>query len=163
MGDALPVWRRHYSRAKLHGCDYVPASVERCREINGKIATIFQAGWEDLQGSWDVIYCSNVLEHFVNHVDIARSLLSHCQILYVMTPYKERQGGKDITSMNESGHVTTLYRDTFKQVGAVRTKVIRAPVAWGPTYWQELRSRLGMYRRLRPYHPMRQIIYTITP
>src|SRR3954447_5926304 len=56
LGDALPIWHEHYPAARLYGCDYVPTSVERAREAYGNFATVFQAGWEDLRGSWDVIY-----------------------------------------------------------------------------------------------------------
>lgn len=89
LGDALPVWHRYYPAANLFGCDVAQVAVDRSVELYGNLADFFRASFEEIQDTWDVIYCSNVLEHFKQHVEIARELLNHCTILYVMNLFPE--------------------------------------------------------------------------
>jgi hypothetical protein len=50
-------------------------AVKRCQQRYGEIAQFFRASFEEIEGFWDVIYCSNVLERFEQHLEIAAVLL----------------------------------------------------------------------------------------
>jgi len=164
LGDAIPVWRGYYPDAELFGCDVAEVCIARCIQQFGKLAKFFKAGFEDLRGKWDVIYCSNVLEHFETPAAIAEVLLRHCKILYVMTPYRELRGGHVLTADGSSFHVVSLFRETFDSIpgATVRSRVIRAPGAWSLPWSREIEWQL--HRVLCPSlgPPPRQIVYTIT-
>jgi len=168
LGDAMPVWKKRYPRANLSGCDISKTAIARATERYGSIATFFQASFEEISGNYDVCICSNVLEHFEQHVDIARHLLSHCRILYVMTPYAEMNHGKHLTPRPGEIHVATFLEDSFDALrtnpgATINNTVIRCPRAWGPSIPGEV---LWHFRYLMgwispPSPPRRQIIYTI--
>src|SRR5579872_1299297 len=42
LGDALPVWRQHYPKARLYGCDFSGTAIRRCQEVYGSIAHFFK-------------------------------------------------------------------------------------------------------------------------
>lgn len=166
LDDALPVWKKYYPQARLFGCDVAESAISRAKKRYGEIAEFFLAGFEDLQGKWDVIYCSNVLEHFEQHVEIAAALLAHCKVLYVMTPYLELQDGRPIVPRPGSFHVATFDKETFNSLetghGAViKTKVVRCPGAWGEGIVSEFVSRVRCLLKGYVYTPRRQIIYSI--
>lgn len=165
LGDALPVWHEHYPEARLSGCDVAQSAVDRCAEAYGSIATFFRASFEEIRGSWDVIFCSNTLEHFEQNVEIAQALLGLCKILYVMTPYMETRNGQPLRPAPGQFHVATLTRSTFSSLessgmASIETQVIRTPGAWGVDWKHELlwvaRRALGRGKD----RPPRQIIYT---
>ncbi|MFN0159029.1 MAG: class I SAM-dependent methyltransferase [Bacteroidota bacterium] len=171
VGDALPVWRKHYPMAELHGMDVSQRAIERATKEYGSIARFQQGGFNDITGHFDVMYCCNVLEHFENHVEIARTLLQHCSILYIMTPYAEVSvKGRQLSITHpEAMHVATFLDGTFDEMaqneGAeVSVKVIRTPVAWGPSFPVEflwhVHYMLGKIHAPSP--PRRQIIYTLS-
>jgi SAM-dependent methyltransferase len=169
VGDALAVWHRRYPQAKLFGSDVSQVAIERAKREFGHIAHFEQWTFEEIQGQFDVIYCSNVMEHFENHVDIAELLLKRCEILYIMTPYAELNNGRTLDRAPLDLHVASFFDDTFdvlKERDNVRieTKVVRCPVAWGASLPAEilwhLRYCAGMIASPSP--PRRQIIYTIT-
>lgn len=166
LGDALPVWHQHCPEARLYGCDVAQSAVDRCTESYGKIASFFRASFEEIQGNWDVIFCSNTLEHFEQHVEIAQLLLGMCKILYVMTPYRETRNGQPLTPSTGQFHVVTLDESSFSALersgmATIETKVIRAPGAWSVSWKHEVlwyaRRMLGRGKD----RPPRQIIYTI--
>jgi SAM-dependent methyltransferase len=166
LGDALPIWKKYYPKSELYGADVAQIAVDRCTEIYGDIAHFFRASFEEIDQNWDVIYCSNVLEHFEQHVEIAEMLLNHCKILYVMTPYLELDNGKRLTSPNESFHVATLDKTSFsplveKGLATISTRVIRCPLAWSPDWKGEIVWQIKRLFRVINSNPRRQIIYSI--
>lgn len=167
LGDALPVWRRHYPRARLSGCDFSPVAILRCKERYGDIAQFFCASFEEIEGEYDVIYCSNVLEHFGSYLEIAKIFLRRCRLLYVMVPYRELRNGKPLAPGNDYYHKTTFELSSFDGLVAavgdcsVTAKVIRAPGAWSPTLMGELRWLVRRHILGRPGFPPRQAVFTI--
>ncbi len=168
LGDAMPVWKKRYPRAKLSGCDISQTAITRATERYGSIASFFRASFEEIDGMYDVCFCSNVLEHFEQHVDIARHLLRHCRTLYVMTPYAEMNHGKPLSPRPGEIHVATFLEDSFDALrndpgATISTKVIKCPGAWGPSIPGEIlwHIRYFMGWISPPSPPRRQIIYTI--
>ena len=89
LGDALPVYRAHFPKAKLMGVDFSSRAIEACRLRYGSIGTFLEGGCETVPDV-DVIVASNVLEHLPADREVARSLLLKCRELYVVVPYQER-------------------------------------------------------------------------
>ena len=169
LGDAAAVWHKAYPRARLFGCDVSQVAVDRATQDYGSIASFTRSSFEEIEGMYDVIFCSNVLEHFEQHVAIARELLTHCKILYAMTPYAELNNGRPMAPAPGAIHVATFLEDTFASLGQgadvrITTKVIRCPIAWGPRFPTEvlwhIKYALGLIHAPSP--PRRQIIYTMS-
>lgn len=166
LGDSIPVWYMHYPRARLFGSDVAQVAVDRCIESYGNIARFFRASFEEIQGNWDVIFCSNVLEHFEQYAEIAEHLLGHCRLLYVMTPYSETRNGQRLTPGTGDFHVVTLDESSFstleaKGLASVSSKVVRTPGAWSPDWKGEIKWAVRRaFGRTRDRVP-REIIYTI--
>lgn len=175
LGDGMPVWKKRYPQADLYGCDISEAAVLQCNERYGNIASFFTSSTEELSGVWDVIYCSNVLEHFEDPAGMAALLLPHCRVLYAMTPYKQQ----DIAS-TDAEHKCVLDKHTFDGLlasgtaSSVATTLVKCPGAWGPAdpFWvwswhiaRYIGGSILKHRDFRrainvPRYP-RQIIYTI--
>ncbi len=169
LGDALLIWHRHYPKAEMFGCDVSETAIARATELYSSIAKFTRASFEEIKGFYDVIFCSNVLEHFEQHVEIARELLTHCKVLYVMTPFAELNNGRPLVPSPQSFHVASFFEDTFSSLekecnATVKTKVVRCPVAWSPSFKSEVMWHMKYLMGLisSPSSPRRQIIYTIT-
>lgn len=103
LGDAMPVYRRAFPKARLAGIDISPGAISRCTERYGYIAT-FQAGDHLAVPRSDVIIRSNVFEHLEDYREVARTLLGKCHDLYVIVPYREVivPGGEHLHSFDRS-------------------------------------------------------------
>ena len=171
LGDALAVWHQRYPSAKLYGCDVAETAIGRCRETYGQVAQFFRSSFEEIDGFWDIIYCSNVLEHFEQHVEIAEELLAHCKVLFLLTPFVELKNGSPlyVGAEEDSHHVATLYRNTFdvlKRSGkASRIETVTFSCSdggWGLTRRQRIRWIIGSLLRNHyiEQEPL-QILYAI--
>lgn len=168
LGDALLVWHKKYPSAELYGCDVAETAVKRCQERYGGFARFFRASFEELQGFWDVIYCSNVLEHFEQYLEIAEALLIRCKVLFVLTPFGELKDGNPLKPNGEEYHVATLYRDSFDvlvrrdRASRIETLIMACPPAWGLTRLQRIRWLVGLALRTRYiFQEPLQILYAI--
>lgn len=139
MGDALPAFHARYPALELHGCDVSSAAIDQARACYGEIATFHVWGFEEIQGCFDVIYCSNTLEHFENYLNIARQLLTHCKRLYILVPYLELgENGRPLEPADGQWHVATFDAASFDplmreaKVSRIRHWLHPCPVAWGP-------------------------------
>jgi SAM-dependent methyltransferase len=168
LGDALPVWRGKYPSAELYGCDVAETAVKRCEERYGGIARFFRSSFEELQGFWDVIYCSNSLEHFEQHVEIAEALLVRCKVLFVLVPFGELKDESPLKPDGEQYHVATFYKDSFDalvgrgKASRIETLIMACPPAWGLTRVQRIRWLAGLVLRNRHiFQEPLQILYAI--
>ena len=88
-GDALFEIERRFPDIHLMGMDIEAQHILGAKQI--------YPGFEFIQGdifhlpnlSWDVIYCSNVLEHFyrAKALKAAKILSNRCSTLFIMAPY----------------------------------------------------------------------------
>lgn len=162
LGDALPVFKNKYPDAKLSGCDFSETGIARCQKQFGDISSFFTASIDSLNGEWDVIYCSNVLEHFPDPVDLADKMLGHCRILYLMLPYRELNGEELLTpaTMNKNGHMYSFFKDSFDGLIAKGSaKTINAfiddcPKAWG---WKLNKKIFHVLSAIRHFHNLKSI------
>lgn len=88
-GDAFPVYRGAFPRAKLKGVDFSAEAIRLCTERYRELGEFYCGTVEDVPHS-DVIICSNVIEHIDDDVDVVKRLLERCRKLYVVVPYKEQ-------------------------------------------------------------------------
>lgn len=137
LGDALRHFAETYPNAALHGIDFSRTAVERCRAQLGGKAAVAVGDIEGVLGRYDVIYCSNTLEHFADYEAKARRLISHCARLCVLVPYQEMRDGRPLVPDPEQHHQVTFHRRSFDflitEGGARRitTAVFSCPGAWG--------------------------------
>jgi SAM-dependent methyltransferase len=88
LGDAIPVYRKHFPKAKLLGMDISVSAVEQCREKYGALATFIRGDSRHIP-QVDIIISSNVLEHISDDKIIVKEMLNKCSALYIAVPYKE--------------------------------------------------------------------------
>jgi SAM-dependent methyltransferase len=168
LGDALLVWHQKYPSAELHGCDVAETAVKRCQARYGGFARLFRASFEELEGFWDVIYCSNVLEHFEQHVEIAEALLLRCKVLFLLTPFGELRDESLLKPDGKEYHVATFYRDSFDalvrqdRASRIETLIEGCPHAWGFSWMQKVRwlAASALKNRCVLQEPL-QILYAI--
>ncbi|SDH18033.1 class I SAM-dependent methyltransferase [Chitinophaga filiformis] len=110
LGDAIPIYKKHYPKARFIGIDFSTAAIDICIQKFGDIAT-FMARDVDSIPSVDVIIMSNVLEHLPNDKAVVEKLLSKCKDLYIAVPYDEQQ------PLHEE-HVNSYNRNTFDYLNA---------------------------------------------
>jgi SAM-dependent methyltransferase len=171
MGDATPEFHERYPALELKGCDISATAVEAARASYGTFATFEQWAFDDIQGQYDVIYCSNTLEHFAAHVDIAAGLLGHCRRLYVLVPYMETNAdGTPLRPRPGEWHVATFDERTFDPLVArgtakqIRHWVHPCPIAWGPPpapAWKRAARRVRDVVLRRNVRPLAEIFYEI--
>lgn len=110
LGDAIPIYKEHYPKARFMGTDFSTAAIEICVKKFGDIAT-FMAKDADGIPAVDVIIMSNVLEHLPKHKEVVETLLSKCKDLYIAVPYDEQE------PLHEE-HVNSYNRHTFDYLNA---------------------------------------------
>lgn len=167
LGDALPIWKKYYPNSRLFGCDISETAIKRAKAFYGSIANFFVSSFENIEEDYDVIYCSNVIEHFEQYYEITEYLLNHCKILYILTPFVELHNGRPLSPSLGYHHVTTIYEDTFDEFEKshnvlIKKKVVKCPKAWSPSFFSEaiwhFRYLFGMIYSASP--PNRQIIFS---
>lgn len=171
MGDAIPEFHRQYPLLKLTGCDVSENAIQKAILDYGDIAKFEKWSFDDIGEHYDIIYCSNTLEHFENYIEIAELLLTRCRWLYILVPYMELRDGKRLGVEKGEWHVATFDKNSFKSLQlSGKARQIRhwlhpCPIAWGPPptpWWRRvargIRDRLT--GRARPARMM-EIFYEI--
>jgi len=138
MGDAAPEFHERYPDLKFTGCDVSDNAIQRAKDDYGNIASFEKWSFSEIRGHYDIIYCSNTLEHFENSLTIAESLLTRCRWLYILVPYLELRDGKRLQTDKSEWHVATFDERSFESLHlAGKARRIRywlhpCPIAWGP-------------------------------
>jgi len=171
LGDAIRHFSSVYPGVQLYGIDFSHTAIERCREDLGPSAKFDTDDMLSLQGHYDVIYVSNVLEHFADFRDRARYLAGHCARLCIMVPYREMNGMKDLQPDPREHHQHTFREESFDYLiteGIAMEKTIRifsCPGAWGWKPGKKIRMRIrNIFRiifRMRPIDEPQQILYNL--
>jgi cyclopropane fatty-acyl-phospholipid synthase-like methyltransferase len=162
-GDGMPEFHARYPNLKLVGQDISELAIQEAQKSYGEIAEFRVAGFEDISEDYDVIFCSNTLEHFENYLEIAEGLLKFCTWLYILVPYRELRRGTQMIDQ----HVATFDKrsfDTLLKRGAasgIRHWVRYTPGAWGsgPVTWRQWLRALVKKRRAPIAH--RQIFFEV--
>jgi SAM-dependent methyltransferase len=90
LGDSFPVYKKAFPNAQLIGFDISEEAIFKCRSKYGSIGS-FASGDLEFLPNVDVIVASNVFEHLSNDLDIAKTLLKKCKILYIIVPFEEQE------------------------------------------------------------------------
>jgi len=173
LGQAAAFFSRRYPNASISATDISEVAISRCKRHYGELAHFFTADIENVSGFFDVIYCSNVLEHFLDFEEKTRKLTSCCKQLCIMVPYNERthEGYKLTTDLTNIEHQYSFYEDSFDfllEEGLVETidsKIISCPGAWGYNRRQKITHGIDNFLRKilsKPRdHELLQIIFDI--
>ncbi|MFJ6023049.1 class I SAM-dependent methyltransferase [Brevundimonas sp. NPDC092305] len=152
-GDAFPVYREAYPKAKLVGVDISNSATDEARRKYGEFATFIAGGVEAVPAS-DVIIASNVLEHLDDDLAIATELRLKSQRLFIVVPYRE--------APLDLEHVRSYEADRFDSLGPKR-HVIYYCVGWtefGRGLIRKAVKNVGRIFRAQPVYPVnRQIMF----
>lgn len=110
-GDAFPVYRAAFPKAKLIGVDFSAEAIRLCKERYGELAPFYCGTVEDVP-KVEVVIASNVIEHFEDDMYAVRRLLEVCKSLYVVVPYKEQP--------LSSEHLRQYHEDSFSMLKPIR-------------------------------------------
>ena len=119
LGDAFPIYRSAFPKARLIGVDISDSAVESCRSQYGTIADFFQGDASSILYA-DIVIASNVLEHLYDDVGVARALLNKCKALFITVPYRERHP-------LHSEHINSYETDHFRELGQYRYCIFASP------------------------------------
>jgi hypothetical protein len=141
LGDAMPVLRRRFPNATLFGSDFSDVAIRRCREQFGELADFSVRPMDGIDGTYDLIYSSATLEHFVDCERLTRHLLAHCRHLVILVPYNEQRNGQDLECFPPDGdHVRTFREHSFDWLldedlanRVEPSEAFRVPGAWSWT------------------------------
>jgi SAM-dependent methyltransferase len=171
LGDGLRVIAGHYPNAVLRGIDISSVAISRCVKEAASRATFAVSTLEAIKGNYDVIYISNVLEHFPDFQDKARFLSRKCGRLCILVPFEERWHGRKIVPNPDEHHQHTFGRGEFdfllaeKRARSIKEHIVSCPGAWGWSESQRLKEHLKNVLRICLGRPMlsepRQIIYDV--
>jgi len=173
LGQAAAFFSRHYPKASISATDISDVAIRRAREQYGELANFFTADIESISGLFDVIYCSNVLEHFHDFEEKTRKLASCCKQLCIMVPYNERthEGDKLTPDSTSIEHQNSFCEDSFNFLleeglsNTVHSNIISCPDAWGWNRRQKITHGIDNFLRKitgRPHdHELLQIIFDI--
>jgi len=173
LGEALKVLKRKFPQAILFGIDFSSTAISRCKAENPGLAEFSVGSFESLSRQFDVIYASNILEHFLDYEEKTRVLLAHCQRLLVMVPFREPLAGGSNGRSPGSQHQVSFTQRSFEFLIAeglarcVDSKVVSCPGAWGWTWKQKLKEEAKNLVRALLGRPTAdeslQIIFDISP
>jgi len=131
-GESLPVLRMRFPKAALCYYDFSRAAMRRAAKYYGSMASAF----DPTSGrTFDLVYCSNVIEHVadlrafvVSLADLARRYVA------ILAPYDERHvdGAPLTTDRKKEEHVRTITSTSLDDITDIcwRTKITTVPYAW---------------------------------
>jgi SAM-dependent methyltransferase len=172
LGQASAFFARRYPGATVSATDISDVAIGRGKAQYGDSVNFFTEDIGRIKGQYDVIYCSNVLEHFHDFTQKTLNLAACCKRLCIMVPYNERKrGSKLVPDASNLEHQHSFYEDSFdfllreKMAVSIDTDILPCPGAWGWNRRQRITHAMDNFlRRLsnRPleYEPL-QIIFDI--
>jgi len=129
LGDAIPIYKKHFPKAKLIGVDISSEAIKKCKIQYGKYADFICGSYNDVPNV-DIIIASNVLEHITDDKTIAKKLLEKCKQLYIIVPYKEKKHN-DPKHEHVNQYDENSFDNTFKNIAYQ----IYKSKGWGEDGW----------------------------
>jgi SAM-dependent methyltransferase len=131
LGDAMPIYKREYPRAKLIGVDHSKQGIEKCNHKYANLATFILGSSDDVPPV-DVIIASNVFEHLSDDVMVAETLLRKCNKLFIIVPFKEQ-----LRIAIEHEHINSYDENSFANLPCLR-KEVYGSAGLGRFNWSEI-------------------------
>ena len=172
-GEAALVFKKRWPQLNITGIDQSAVGIDIANRLYGAWATFSVMDMNAIDDSFDVIYISNVVEHFVDYWQIARRLLDRCRWLCVMVPFDQRvkRFGPRITPSPDRDHQHSFLEDSFDfllEEGlavTIERRTFSVPGIHGWNTRQKLEyNGLNVFRKMfgMPlYTEDRQIVYLI--
>lgn len=173
LGQAAAFFAHRYPEAAISATDISDVAISRGSAQYGDLIHFFTEDIEQIEGQYDVIYCSNVLEHFHDFTQKTLKLASCCQRLCIMVPFNERKrdGGRLVPDASSLEHQYSFYEDSFdfllreKLATYIDTEVFSCPGAWGWNRRQQITHGIdNLLRQIinkpKGHEPL-QILYDI--
>lgn len=125
LGDALQIYRKAWPESKLLGFDISIEAIKKCQQKYGKLGKFINGSSKDVP-KVDIIIASNVFEHLTGYIAIAEELLTKCNTLYIIVPYKE------IIHLNpDHEHVNSFTENSFNEISKNISFKIYKSRGWG--------------------------------
>jgi len=137
LGDAIPVYKKHFPLARFIGVDHSESGIGLCNEKYGAIAQ-FINGSVNAVPPVDVIIASNVFEHLTDDKQVACQLAEKCERLFIIVPYRQT-----IDEMQAGEHINSYHEQSFDGIGI---KVVRTKVFCSSALAMKTRFRFMWYR-----------------
>lgn len=137
LGDAFPIYRKAYPKAKLIGLDISEAAIKKSKETYGHLAEFICGDHKDVP-TVDIIIASNVFEHLSNDISIAKYLMMKCQQLNIIVPYKEQL-------VHGSEHINSYDEEYFRGIGEYQFKVFYSK-GWGGVEMEYKKSIMSILK-----------------
>jgi SAM-dependent methyltransferase len=162
LGDAIPLYHRHFPLAKLIGVDHSDVAIRKCQEKYGSIASFLTCDVQNIPDA-DIIITSNVFEHLSNYNEIAYNLILKCRKLFIIVPYNQ-----DLNNRMDLEHINSFDEASFAGFYVTRKMVYRTRgykqknFLW--VFWNIYIKNIGryiVYRRTTKFSPHKQILFEI--
>lgn len=172
LGQAAVFFALRYPDAVVSATDVSDVAIRRGERKNGNIVRFFTEDIGQITGKYDVIYCSNVLEHFYDFKQKSRHLSQCCRRLCIMVPYNQRRHGRKLVpDAGSMDHQHTFYEDSFdflQDEGLaenIQTALHPCRIAWGWNRRQRLTHGIDNFIRRISNKPQKnepmQVIFDI--
>lgn len=94
-GEAVPVLSNKFYKSNVSGIDFSGEAIEKAK-INYPNYSFYQGAVENLEENCDVMFCSNVLEHFVNPFNMLEKIIAKTnKHLILLLPFQEYDRGRE--------------------------------------------------------------------
>lgn len=132
-GDSLPVLRMKYPHADLYYYDFSAEAMNRAGSFYANIAKPMEMPTSTV---FDLVYCSNVIEHIAEPVAFCRELAKLAgKYVVIQVPYDQRHSDGALLSpeRNLEEHISTINEsilDHLKDIATWKVRYGRVPFAW---------------------------------
>jgi len=90
QGDALPIFASFFPNSKCYGMDFSSAALKNATKKYSNY-TFVQDSLETMSESYDVLYCSAVLEHFTDPWNQLKLIMKNCnRYAIILIPFREK-------------------------------------------------------------------------
>ena len=109
LGQAVNLFQTTYPKAKVTGLDFAKTAITNAKELFPRLN--FRTKAMGGKKRYDVIFTSNVLEHFSNPLDYMRLHMKHTGKYYIiLVPYNQ---GRWEGPINDGCHFYSFTEDSF--------------------------------------------------
>lgn len=134
-GDSLPVLKMKYPDASLYFYDFSKEAMTYAHKFYSEIAKPIMVPSQD---KYDLVYCSNVIEHVPDHIEFCRQLIELSKkYVVIQAPYDQRlHDGSLITLQNRptnEEHMRTINKEMLDELGNLvdwKIRFLKIPYAW---------------------------------